>query len=129
MKDILTTSAAPAAIGPYSQGIAFGGLVFTSGQLPIDQSTGAMPEGIAAQTEQALRNVAAVLEAAGSSLANAVKVTVFVRDMNDFAAINEVYAKFFEQSPPARSLVEVSRLPKDASIEIECVAYRYMPKI
>ena len=125
MKEILSTQAAPAAIGPYSQGISFCNLVITSGQLPIDVATGAFAEGgIAAQTRQSLKNVEAVLAAAGLTMENVVKTTVFLKDMNDFAAMNEVYATFFPQNPPARSAVEVARLPKDALVEIEAIAVK-----
>lgn len=122
MKKAVSTAQAPAAIGPYSQGILTAGLVFTSGQLPIDAKTGMMPDDIAAQTEVSLKNVSAILEAAGTSLEKAVKMTVFVRDMNDFDKINAVYTSFFQGEAPARSLVQVARLPKDAGIEIECIA-------
>jgi len=122
MRKAVSTTEAPAAIGPYSQGIAANGFVFTSGQLPIDPKTGAMPEDIAAQTEISLKNVAAVLEAAGTSLENAVKMTVFVRDMNDFDKINAVYKGFFEGEAPARSLIQAARLPRDVGVEIECIA-------
>ena len=125
MKEILSTAAAPAAIGPYSQGISAGGLVITSGQLPVDPATGAFAEGgIQAQTRQALKNVEAVLAAAGLTMANVIKTTVFLKDMNDFAAMNEAYAAFFPSNPPARSAVEVARLPKDARIEIETIAVK-----
>lgn len=120
-KVILSTQNAPAAIGPYSQGVAAGNLAFTSGQLPIDPATGAMPEGIEAQAAQSLKNVAAVLESAGSSMDKAVKVSVFLADMNDFAVVNEVYKTFFQTDCPARSAVQVARLPKDARIEIEAI--------
>lgn len=123
-KTVLSTQEAPAAIGPYSQGISVGDLVFTSGQLPIDPATGEMSPSIEEQARQSLKNVAAVLEAAGSSLEKAVKVTVFMADMNDFAAVNEVYKTFFTGDCPARSAVQVARLPKDARIEIEAVAVR-----
>lgn len=119
----LRTDLAPAAIGPYSQGIALGSLVFTSGQLPIDPVTGLMPDTIEAQAAQSLKNVSAVLEAAGSSLDKAVKITVFLADMNDFAAVNEVYKTFFTGDCPARSAVQVARLPKDAGLEIEAIAF------
>lgn len=119
----LRTDLAPAAIGPYSQGIALGSLVFTSGQLPIDPATGLMPDTIEAQAAQSLKNVSAVLEAAGSSLDKAVKITVFLADMNDFAAVNEVYKTFFTGDCPARSAVQVARLPKDAGLEIEAIAF------
>lgn len=122
-KKIISTQAAPAAIGPYSQAIAVGELVYTSGQLPLDPATGAFPEGIEAQTAQSLKNVRAVLEAAGSGMDRVVKTTVFLKDMNDFAAMNGVYATFFQEgSYPARSAVEVARLPKDAMVEVEAVA-------
>ena len=120
----ISTSNAPAAIGPYSQAVDSGaGLVFLSGQLPIDPATGAFPEGgIQAQTHQSLRNVQAILEAAGLSLANVVKTTVFLADMGDFAAMNEVYASFFAEPFPARSAVAAKALPKGALVEIECIA-------
>ena len=123
MKSI-STSNAPAAIGPYSQAVDSGaGLVFLSGQLPLDPATGAFPEGsIQAQTRQSLRNVQAILEAAGLSLANVVKTTVFLADMGDFAAMNEVYASFFAEPFPARSAVAAKALPKGALVEIECIA-------
>lgn len=115
---------APAAIGPYSQAISSGtGLVFVSGQLPIDPATGAFPEGgVKEQTHQSLTNAAAILEAAGLSLKNVVKTTVFLADMADFAAMNEVYAQFFTAPFPARSAVAVKTLPKGALVEIECIA-------
>ena len=120
----ISTSNAPAAIGPYSQAVDSGaGLVFLSGQLPIDPATGAFPEGgIQAQTRQSLRNVQAILAAAGLSLANVVKTTVFLADMGDFAAMNEVYAEFFAEPFPARSAVAVKSVPKGALVEIECIA-------
>ena len=125
MKKVIATSAAPAAIGPYSQGIDGGSVVFTSGQLALDPATGAFVEGgVAEQTRQSLTNVKAILEQAGLSLENVVKTTVFLKDMNDFAAMNEVYATFFPSNPPARSAVEVARLPKDALVEIETIAVR-----
>ena len=115
---------APAAIGPYSQAISSGaGLVFVSGQLPIDPATGAFPEGgVKEQTRQSLTNAASILEAAGLSLKNVVKTTVFLADMADFAAMNEVYAQFFSAPYPARSAVAVKTLPKGALVEIECIA-------
>jgi 2-iminobutanoate/2-iminopropanoate deaminase len=116
------TKKAPAAIGPYSQAVIAGGLVFVSGQLPVDPETGAMPEDIGKAAEQALKNVGAVLEAAGASLESAVKVTVFLTDMGDFPKVNAVYPSFFSEPYPARACVEVRRLPKDARIEIEAVA-------
>ena len=127
MKNILSTDKAPAAIGPYSQGVSANlrSIVITSGQLPVDPATGAFAEGgVAGQTRQSLLNVQAVLAAAGLTLENVIKTTVFLKDMNDFAAMNEVYATFFPGNPPARSAVEVARLPKDALVEIEAIAAR-----
>lgn len=125
MKQVISTNQAPAAIGPYSQGICAGSLIITSGQLPIDPATGAFTEGgISAQTLQSLTNVKAVLEAAGFQMENIIKTTVFLKDMNDFAKMNEVYATFFQSEPPARSAVEVARLPKDALVEIEAIAVK-----
>lgn len=123
MKSI-STEKAPAAIGPYSQAIDSGmGLVFVSGQLPIDPSTGAFPEGgVKEQTRQSLTNARAILEAAGLELWNVVKTSVFLADMADFAAMNEVYAQFFEAPFPARSAVAVKTLPKGALVEVECIA-------
>lgn len=125
MKEIISTQAAPAAIGPYSQGVGAGGFVITSGQLPVDPATGAFAEGgIAGQTRQSLKNVQAVLAQVGLTMDNVIKTTVFLKDMNDFAAMNEVYATFFPNDPPARSAVEVARLPKDAMVEVEAIAVR-----
>ena len=125
MKNIINTTNAPAAIGPYSQAIDLGNMVITSGQLPLDPATGAFPEGIQAQTKQSLTNVKAILEAAGLTMDAVVKTTVFLSDMNNFGAMNEVYATFFtEGSYPARSAVEVARLPKDALVEIEVIAVK-----
>ena len=119
----ISTSAAPAAIGPYSQAIEIGNLVFCSGQLPIDPAMGAFPEGgIEAQTRQSLKNAAAILEAAGTDLHHVVKTTVFLASMDDFAAMNGVYAEVFAEPFPARSAVAVKTLPKGALVEIECVA-------
>lgn len=119
----ISTTNAPAAIGPYSQAISVGGLVFVSGQLPIDPATGAFAEGgIKELTRQSLINMKAILEEAGTSMANVVKTTVFLADMNDFAAMNEVYAEFFAAPFPARSAVAVKTLPKGALVEIECIA-------
>ena len=119
----ISTTNAPAAIGPYSQAIKVGELVFVSGQLPIDPATGAFAEGgIKELTRQSLTNMKAILEEAGTSMANVVKTTVFLADMNDFAAMNEVYAEFFAAPFPARSAVEVKTLPKGALVEIECIA-------
>ena len=122
MKNIISTTEAPAAIGPYSQGMKIGNLIFTSGQLPIDPATGEMPEGIESQTKQSLRNCKAILEKAGAKMGDVVKTTVFLHDMNDFAAMNKVYTTFFAGDYPCRSAVEVARLPKDALVEIECIA-------
>jgi 2-iminobutanoate/2-iminopropanoate deaminase len=123
VKQIIATERAPQAIGPYSQAVVAGGFVFASGQIPIDPATGQFVEGgIAEQTEQVLRNVSNLLEAAGTGLARVVKTTVFLADMNDFAAMNETYARFFGGEPPARSTVQAARLPRDARVEIEVVA-------
>ena len=123
MKEIIATTGAPGAIGPYSQATKAGSLVFVSGQLPIDPATGVMPEDVSAQTKQSLTNGKAILEAAGGTMADVVKTTVFLADMNDFAAMNAVYATFFpEGACPARSAVQVARLPKDAKVEIEFIA-------
>ncbi len=113
---------APKAIGPYSQAIIANGFVFTAGQIGTDPKTGTLAEGIEAQTEQALKNIAAVLKAAGSSMENVVKTTVFLADINDFAKMNEIYAKHFKAPFPARSTVQVAKLPRDARIEIETIA-------
>lgn len=124
MRTIIATEKAPAAIGPYSQANKFGNLVITSGQLPIDMATGAFPEGIEAQAKASLENVKTILENAGSSMDKVLKTTVFLKDINDFAAMNGVYATFFsEGSYPSRSAIEVARLPKDALVEIEAIAY------
>lgn len=123
MKKIINTAKAPAAIGPYSQAISTGSLVYTSGQLPVDPATGTMPADIKAQTRQSLTNVRTILEEAGLGMNSVIKTTVFLSDMNNFAAMNEVYGEFFtEGSYPARSAVQVARLPKDALVEIEAVA-------
>lgn len=123
MKTVISTSQAPAAIGPYAQAVEANGLVITSGQLPIDPATGAFPEGIQAQTRQSLTNVKAILTQAGTDMDHVLKTTVFLSDMNNFGAMNEVYATFFtEGSYPSRSAVEVARLPKDALVEIEVIA-------
>ncbi|WP_252176273.1 RidA family protein [Endozoicomonas sp. 4G] len=122
MHKVIETPDAPPAIGPYSQGIQFGNLIFTSGQLPIDPESGEMPEDTKKQAHQCLKNLRSVLEAAGSSLSNVKKATVFVKDMNDFTDINEVYKQYFTFPFPARSLVEVARLPKDVKVEIEVIA-------
>ena len=122
-RTIVATDAAPAAIGPYSQGVVAGGFFFSAGQIPLDPATGELVAGgIAEQTEQVLRNLAAVLEAAGSSLDSVVKTTVFLADISDFAEMNAVYGRFFTGQPPARSTVQAARLPRDARVEIEAVA-------
>ncbi len=122
-KEIVTTDKAPAAIGPYSAAVKTGSLVFTAGQLGVDPASGEfVGEGIQEQTRQALKNLSSVLEAAGSSLALVVKTTVFLRDMDDFSAMNEIYAEFFSGDFPARSAVQAARLPKDGAVEIEAVA-------
>jgi 2-iminobutanoate/2-iminopropanoate deaminase len=119
----ITTGDAPQAIGPYSQAVVAGGFVFASGQIPLDPETGEFVEGgIAEQTEQVLRNLSKVLEAAGTGLERVVKTTVFLADMNDFAAMNEIYGRFFKQESPARSTVQAARLPRDARVEIDAVA-------
>ena len=122
MKQVLATDQAPAAIGPYSQGIAASETVYVSGQLPLDPATGAFPATIEEQTRKSLENCKAVLEASGATMENVIKTTVFLSDMNNFAAMNGVYATFFAGDYPARSAVEVARLPKDALVEIECIA-------
>lgn len=120
----IATNKAPSAIGPYSQGIDTGSLVFSSGQIALGPEGGDLPEGIEAQTKRALENVKAVLEAGGTSLAKVVKVTIFIKNMDHFAKVNEVYATYFSGTFPARSCVEVARLPKDALVEIEAVAIK-----
>ncbi len=121
--EVVATEQAPKAIGPYSQAIRAAGFAFTAGQLGIDPATGQFAaEDVAGQTRQALKNVQAILETAGTSLARVVKTTVFLQDMNDFAAMNAVYAEFFTTNPPARSTVQVARLPRDGKVEIEAVA-------
>jgi len=123
VKEIIATENAPGAIGPYSQAVKAGNMVFCSGQIPIDVATGEfVSDDVAEQTRQVLTNLSAVLEAAGTSLNNVVKTTVFLADMNDFAAMNEVYAEFFSENKPARATVQAARLPKDARVEIECIA-------
>ena len=123
-RTIIATDAAPAAIGPYSQAVAVGDLIFCSGQIPLTPAGVMLEDDIVAQTHQVLQNVRGLLEAAGSSLGQVIKATVFLADMNDFAAMNGVYTNYFPQSPPARSTVQVARLPRDARVEIEVVALR-----
>jgi 2-iminobutanoate/2-iminopropanoate deaminase len=123
MREAVSTSSAPAAIGPYSQAIRAGSLIFVSGQIPLDPASGTMVDGdIAAQTHRVLRNLTHILEAAGSSLDRVVRATVFLADMNDFAAMNEVYATYFASPAPARSTIQAARLPKDARVEIDVIA-------
>lgn len=123
VKQIVATKEAPQAIGPYSQAVRAGGFIFLSGQIPLDPQTGEfVAGGVSEQTEQVLRNLSKVLEAAGTSLESVVKTTVYLADMGDFAAMNEVYARYFETEPPARSTVQAARLPRDARVEIDAVA-------
>lgn len=123
MKKIISTDLAPKAIGPYSQAVVINGFAFLSGQIPLDPETNKLIEGdVVAQTLRVLENMKIVLEACGSSLAQVVKTTVFVKDLSEFAAINETYSKYFAENPPARSTVEAARLPRDVRVEIECVA-------
>lgn len=123
MKKIISTNQAPKAIGPYSQAVIANGFVFLSGQIALDPATNQLIEGeIAAQTGRVLENVKAVLEASGSSLAQVVKTTVFIKDMGEFAKMNEVYARYFPENAPARSTVEAARLPRDVRVEIDCIA-------
>lgn len=121
---VISTVKAPAAIGPYTQAIQTGDMLFTSGQLGLDPKTGSLPDGIQAQTSQALANVNAILKEAGFTKENVVKTTVFLKDMTDFGAVNEIYADFFGDHKPARTCVEVTRLPKNGLVEIEIVAAR-----
>ncbi len=124
-RDVIRTAGAPQAIGPYSQAIGVDQFVFVSGQIPLDPATGELVAGdISVQTRRVLQNVQAILEAAGSSLAQVIKTTVFLTDIGDFAAMNTVYAEFFVQDPPARSAVQVAALPRGATVEIEVVALR-----
>lgn len=124
MKKIISTDKAPAAIGPYSQAIEVNGMVYTSGIIPVDPATGNIPQGSVEQAKQALTNLSNLLEAAGTSMDNVIKTTVFIKEMNDFGAINEVYATYFSGDFPARSCVEVARLPKDVMLEIEAIAIK-----
>ena len=122
-KEVIATKAAPAAIGPYSQAIKANGLLFTAGQIPLDPATGKLVEGdIRAQTERVMQNLAAVLAEAGTDFAGVVKTTCFLANLDDFAAFNEVYARYFTSQPPARSTVQAARLPAGAQVEVECVA-------
>jgi 2-iminobutanoate/2-iminopropanoate deaminase len=123
MKQIVATAQAPKAIGPYSQVVTWNGLAFLSGQIPLDPATGQIVEGdIAIQTERVLENLKAVLEACGSTLAQVLKTTVYLKDMGEFPRMNEVYARYFPENPPARATVEVARLPRDVRVEIDAIA-------
>src|SRR4051794_26545156 len=123
MKQIIATEKAPKAIGPYSQAVVWNGLVFLSGQIPLDPKTGQLIEGdVVAQTERVLENIRAVLEASGSSFDRVLKTTVFLKNMGEFPRMNEVYARYFGENPPARSTVEAARLPRDVQVEIDCIA-------
>ncbi len=125
MKKIISTDSAPKAIGPYSQAVEVNGILFISGQIPIDPATGKVVEGgIKEQTEQVMKNIEAILEAAGYSFSDVVKSTVFLKDMNDFAGMNEVYARYYSQNPPARAAFQVARLPLDVLVEIETIAIK-----
>ena len=117
----VSTQNAPAAIGPYSQAIKVGNILFTSGQIPVNPQNGEIPEGVEAQAKQAMTNVKNLVEASGASMDNVIKTTVFIADMNDFAKINEIYSQFFTKPYPARSCVEVARLPKDVLLEVEAI--------
>lgn len=122
-KRIVAAANAPQAIGPYSQAVSYGGIVYCSGQIPLDPETGQLVEGdVAAQTARVLENLKAVLEAAGSSLDRVLKTTVFLKDMGEFGAMNEVYGRYFHVNPPARATVEAARLPRDVRVEIDCIA-------
>ena len=122
MKKVISTDKAPAAIGPYSQAIEVNNMVYTSGVIPVDPATGEIPDGVEAQANQAFSNLKALLEASGTDIEQVVKTTVFIKEMNDFGKINEIYAKYFTGVYPARSCVEVARLPKDVLLEIEAIA-------
>ena len=124
MKKVISTTNAPAAIGPYSQAVEANGFVFASGQIPVNPASGEIPAGIEAQAEQVMTNMKNLLEAAGTSLDHVVKTTVFIKSMDDFATINGIYSKYFEKDCPARSCVEISRLPKDVLLEMEAIAVK-----
>ena len=128
MKEIISTAQAPAAIGPYSQAVAWNGLLFLSGQIPLDPATGAIVEGgVEEQTVRVLENLGAVLTAGGASYSTVLKTTIFVKDLADFAKVNEIYSRYFQSAPPARATVEVARLPRDVKVEIEAIAFRSAP--
>ena len=124
MQKVISTDKAPSAIGPYSQAIEINGMVYTSGVIPVDPATGVVAEGVEAQAEQAFKNICNLIEASGSKVENIIKTTVFIKEMNDFGKINEIYKKYFKEPFPARSCVEVARLPKDVLLEIEAIAYK-----
>lgn len=124
MQKVISTDKAPSAIGPYSQAIEINGMVYTSGVIPVDPVTGVVAEGVEAQAEQAFKNICNLVEASGSKVENIIKTTVFIKEMNDFGKINEIYKKYFKEPFPARSCVEVARLPKDVLLEIEAIAYK-----
>lgn len=121
MQKVISTDKAPGAIGPYSQAIEVNGMVFTSGVIPVDPATGVIPEGVEAQANQAFSNLVNLIEASGTAVNQVIKTTVFIKEMNDFAKINEIYSKYFKEPYPARSCVEVARLPKDVLLEIEAI--------
>ena len=121
MQKVISTDKAPGAIGPYSQAIELNGMVFTSGVIPVDPATGVIPEGVEAQATQAFTNLTNLVEASGAAMSQVVKTTVFIKEMNDFGKINEIYAKFFKEPYPSRSCVEVARLPKDVLLEVEAI--------
>jgi 2-iminobutanoate/2-iminopropanoate deaminase len=129
MKQIVSTEKAPQAIGPYSQAVVHNGLAYLSGQIPLDPATGALvPGDVSAQTERVLENIKAVLDAAGSSLQSVLKTTVFLKDMGDFPKMNEVYARYFAENPPARSTVQAAKLPRDVMVEIDAIAIVSEPR-
>ena len=121
MQKVISTDKAPGAIGPYSQAIEVNGMVFTSGVIPVNPATGVIPEGVEAQATQAFTNLTNLVEASGAAMSQVVKTTVFIKEMNDFRKINEIYAKFFKEPYPSRSCVEVARLPKDVLLEVEAI--------
>ena len=124
MQKVISTDKAPSAIGPYSQAIEINGMVYTSGVIPVDPATGVIADGVEAQAEQAFKNICNLVESSGAKVENIVKTTVFIKEMNDFGKINEIYKKYFKAPFPARSCVEVARLPKDVLLEIEAIAYK-----